>query len=107
MILKKVPVVVIEDLISTGKSSLNAVEALQKNNIDVLGVFAIFSYGLEVAKINFEKANQKFYSLSDFSTLVDCSKKHIGFSQDDLEIHRSNMEKIFKGVCNRLYQSYS
>ena len=84
MILKKVPVVVIEDLISTGKSSLNAVEALQKNNIDVLGVFAIFSYGLEVAKINFEKANQRFYSLSDFSTLVECSKKHIDFSQDDL-----------------------
>jgi len=84
VILKKVPVVVIEDLISTGKSSLNAVEALQKNNIDVLGVFAIFSYGLEVAKINFEKANQRFYSLSDFSTLVECSKKHIGFSQDDL-----------------------
>ena len=85
VVLKKVPVVVIEDLISTGKSSLNAVDALQKNNIDVLGVFAIFSYGLEVAKINFEKANQKFYSLSDFSTLVECSKKHIGFSQDDLD----------------------
>ena len=85
MILKKVPVVVIEDLISTGKSSLNAVEALQKNNIDVLGVFAIFSYGLEVAKINFEKANQKFYSLSDFSTLVECSKKHLDFSQDDID----------------------
>ena len=84
VVLKKVPVVVIEDLISTGKSSLNAVEALQKNNIDVLGVFAIFSYGLEVAKINFEKANQRFYSLSDFSTLVECSKKHIDFSQDDL-----------------------
>ena len=78
-------VVVIEDLISTGKSSLNAVETLQKNNIDVLGVFAIFSYGLEVAKSNFEKANQKFYSLSDFSTLVECSKKHIGISQDDLD----------------------
>ena len=85
VVLKKVPVVVIEDLISTGKSSLNAVDALQKNNIDVLGVFAIFSYGLEVAKINFEKANQKFYSLSDFSTLVECSKKHIGISQDDLD----------------------
>ena len=85
MILNKVPVVVIEDLISTGKSSLNAVEALQKNNIDVLGVFAIFSYGLEVAKSNFEKANQKFYSLSDFSTLVECSKKHIGISQNDLD----------------------
>ena len=85
VILEKVPVVVIEDLISTGKSSLNAVEALQKNGIDVLGVFAILSYGLEVAKINFEKANQKFYSLSDFSSIVKCSKKHMGFSQNDLD----------------------
>ena len=85
IVLEKVPVVVIEDLISTGKSSLKAVEALQKNGIEVLGVFAIFSYGLEVAKSNFEKANQKFYSLSDFSTLIKCSKKHMGFSQEDLD----------------------
>ena len=84
-ILEKVPVVVIEDLISTGKSSLNAVEALQKNGIDVLGVFAIFSYGLQIAKINFEKADQKFYSLSDFSKLIECSEKYMGFSKDDLD----------------------
>ena len=83
-ILEKVPVVVIEDLISTGKSSLNAIKALQKNGIEVLGVFAIFSYGLEIAKINFEKADQNFYSLSDFSRLVECSKNKIGFSEEDL-----------------------
>ena len=84
-ILEKTPVVVIEDLISTGKSSLNAVEALKKNGIDVLGVFSIFSYDLEIAKINFEKANQRYYSLSDFSSLIDCSKKHTGISQDDID----------------------
>ena len=84
-LLEKLPVVVIEDLISTGKSSLNAVEALQKNGVDVLGVFAIFSYDLEIAKINFEKANQKFYSLSDFSALIECSKKDAGFSHGDLD----------------------
>ena len=84
-LLEKLPVVVIEDLISTGKSSLNAVEALQKNGVDVLGVFAIFSYDLEIAKINFEKANQKFYSLSDFSALIECSKKYTGFSHSDLD----------------------
>ena len=76
-ILEKTPVVVIEDLISTGKSSLNAVEALEKNGIDVLGVFAIFSYELEIAKINFEKANQKFYYLSDFSRLIECSRRYM------------------------------
>ena len=84
-LLEKLPVVVIEDLISTGKSSLNAVEALQKNGVDVLGVFAIFSYDLEIAKINFEKANQKFYALSDFSALIECSKKYTGFSHSDLD----------------------
>ena len=83
-ILEKIPVVVIEDLISTGKSSLNAIKALQKNGIEVLGVFAIFSYGLEIAKINFEKADQNFYSLSDFSGLVECSKNKIDFSEEDL-----------------------
>ena len=61
------------------------VSLLQKNGIEVLGVFAIFSYDLEVAKSNFEKANQKFYSLSDFSTLIKCSKKHMNFSQEDLD----------------------
>ena len=84
-ILERVPVVVIEDLISTGKSSLNAVNTLRKNGIDVLGVFSIFSYDLEVAKINFEKANQRYYSLSDFSRLIECSKKHSQISQDDIE----------------------
>lgn len=84
-ILKRVPVVVIEDLISTGKSSLNVVKALKKNSIDVLGVFSIFSYDLEVAKINFEKANQKYYSLSDFSKLIECSKKYSQISQDDID----------------------
>ena len=84
-ILEKTPVVVIEDLISTGKSSLNAVEALEKNGIDVLGVFAIFSYELEIAKINFEKANQKFYYLSDFSRLIECSRRYMNLSQKDLD----------------------
>lgn len=84
-ILEKVPVVVIEDLISTGKSSLNAVEALKKKGIDVLGVFSIFSYDLEIARINFKKANQRFYSLSDFSRLIKCSKKYMDFSKDDID----------------------
>ena len=47
-------VVVVEDLISTGKSSLNAVKALKEANVNVKGMVAIFSYGFEVAKENFE-----------------------------------------------------
>ena len=84
-VLEKLPVVVVEDLISTGKSSLNAVEALEKKGIDVLDVFSIFSYDLEIAKINFEKANKKFYSLSDFSKLIECLNKNMGFSKSDLD----------------------
>ena len=84
-VLEKLPVVVVEDLISTGKSSLNAVEALEKKGIDVLDVFSIFSYDLEIAKINFEKANKKFYSLSDFSKLVECLNKNMDFSKSHLD----------------------
>lgn len=84
-VLEKLPVIVVEDLISTGKSSLNAVKALEKKGIDVLDVFSIFSYDLEIAKINFEKANKKFYSLSDFSKLVECLNKNMDFSKSDLD----------------------
>ncbi len=84
-VLEKLPVIVVEDLISTGKSSLNAVKALEKKGIDVLDVFSIFSYDLEIAKINFEKANKKFYSLSDFSKLIECLNKNMGFSKSDLD----------------------
>ena len=84
-VLEKLPVIVVEDLISTGKSSLNAVKALEKKGIDVLDVFSIFSYDLEIAKINFEKANKKFYSLSDFSKLIQCLNKNMGFSKSDLD----------------------
>ena len=82
-VLEKLPVVVVEDLISTGKSSLNAVQALQKNGIDVSGVFSIFSYGLEVAETNFNNAGQKFYSLSDFSILIKFLKNSVGLSKND------------------------
>ena len=48
-----VPIVVIEDLISTGKSSLNAVDAIQAQGFEVLGMLALFSYGFAVAEDNF------------------------------------------------------
>ena len=46
----------IEDLISTGKSSLNAVNALENAKVNVLGMIAIFSYGFDVAEKNFNNA---------------------------------------------------
>ncbi len=64
-------VVVIEDLISTGGSSLKAVEALRKLECDVKGLLAIFSYGFEIAKENFKKAKCPMFTLSDYNALTE------------------------------------
>ena len=63
-------VVVIEDLITTGKSSLIAVDVLQKEEVRELEVKSIFSYGFDSAKENYEKYNCKFSSLSNFDVLI-------------------------------------
>ena len=64
-------VVVVEDLISTGGSSLKAVEALKDAGFEVLGMVAIFTYGFEIASDNFDKAGVKLFSLSNYDTLVN------------------------------------
>ncbi len=64
-------VVVIEDLISTGKSSMNAVKALKEAGANVKGMMAIFSYGFETAKQNFEKEHLEVHVLSDYEHLID------------------------------------
>ncbi|MBC8769181.1 orotate phosphoribosyltransferase [Arenibacter sp. F26102] len=63
-------VVVIEDLISTGKSSLNAVEALKNNGAHVKGMLAIFTYGFDVANENFKKYGLDLHTLSDYDYLI-------------------------------------
>jgi orotate phosphoribosyltransferase len=63
-------VIVIEDLISTGKSSLVAVEALRTVGCDVKGLVAIFSYGFDVAKNNFDAVKCKFNTLTNYETLI-------------------------------------
>ncbi|WLD95096.1 orotate phosphoribosyltransferase [Alkalihalobacillus sp. AL-G] len=64
-------VVVIEDLISTGKSVINATEALRAGAADVLGCAAIFSYQLKKGTTALEQANLDVRTLSDFSTLIE------------------------------------
>ncbi len=64
-------VVVIEDLISTGKSSLNAVRALEEADAKVKGMVAIFSYGFDFAKENFEKSDVELITLSDYQHLLE------------------------------------
>lgn len=63
-------VVVIEDLISTGGSSLNAVAALRESGAKVKGMVAIFTYGFDKAKENFKTAKCKLHTLTDYDTLV-------------------------------------
>ncbi len=64
-------VVVIEDLISTGKSSLLAVEALKEADANVKGMIAIFTYGFEVAENNFKESNVELTTLSDYEYLLE------------------------------------
>ncbi|WP_019986987.1 orotate phosphoribosyltransferase [Rudanella lutea] len=64
-------VVVIEDLISTGGSSLKVVEALRQAGADVLGMAAIFTYGFPLADENFRNANVPLVCLSDYSALIE------------------------------------
>ncbi len=78
-------VVVIEDLISTGKSSLDAVEALRSVGCDVRGMVAIFSYNLEKAKENFKKAKCKLFTLSDYNILVEYAENNNYISDIDLK----------------------
>ncbi len=68
-------VVVIEDLISTGKSSLNAVDALLKGGARVKGMVAIFTYGFDTARLNFEKKEVELHTLSDYETLVELASE--------------------------------
>lgn len=64
-------VVVIEDLVSTGSSSLSAVQALREAGCDVKGMAAIFTYGFEVAEKNFLEANCRLVTLTDYNHLIN------------------------------------
>ena len=64
-------VVVVEDLISTGGSSLKAVEALREAGAEVLGIVAIFSYGFELAAENFRKAGVTLHTLTNYHILIE------------------------------------
>ncbi len=71
-------VVVIEDLISTGGSSLQAVEALRNAGCDVLGMAAIFTYGFRKAEDNFKAAHCELTTLSNYNAMIDLAVK-IGY----------------------------
>ncbi len=68
---KKARVVMIEDLISTGRSSLDACQVLKKEKLDLLGVVSIFNYGFPQAIEAFAQANIPFFSLSNYQVMID------------------------------------
>ncbi len=78
-------VIVVEDLISTGKSSLNAVDAIVASGCKVKGMVAIFSYNLDKAINNFEKANCKLFTLSDYNELIKQAIESNYISETDLK----------------------
>jgi orotate phosphoribosyltransferase len=79
-------IVVIEDLISTGKSSLQAVDALRAAGHDVAGLAAIFSYGFDVADENFKKAKCRFVTLSNYAALLKFAEEGQYILPDDVEL---------------------
>jgi len=79
-------VVVIEDLISTGKSSLQAVDALRDAGYDVAGLAAIFTYGFDVAADNFKHANCPFVTLSNYNALIKYAGENQYISASDVEV---------------------
>ena len=79
-------VLVIEDLISTGGSSLKAVSALQDADLNVMGLVAIFTYNLNQAKTNFQNAKVPYQTLSNYETLIEVALKRGNIQAKDLEI---------------------
>jgi orotate phosphoribosyltransferase len=77
-------VVVVEDLVSTGGSSLKAVEALRKEGAHVLGMVSIFNYGFDIATRNFYDADVSLVTLSDFSHLLTFAVENNYITESDL-----------------------
>lgn len=77
-------VVVIEDLISTGGSSVKAVEALQQMGAHVKGLVAIFTYGFDVSVQNFEEVKCPFYTLTTYDVMLDQALALSYITQDDV-----------------------
>ncbi|MBK78675.1 MAG: orotate phosphoribosyltransferase [Flavobacteriaceae bacterium] len=93
---KNEKVIVIEDLISTGKSSLNAVDAIQNNGAKVIFMIALFNYDFEIAKKNFTNKNIELKTLCDYKNLIETAKVNNLINEDEIKSllrWRKNPEK--------------
>ncbi|OIJ17773.1 orotate phosphoribosyltransferase [Anaerobacillus alkalidiazotrophicus] len=78
-------VVIVEDLISTGGSVITTKEALLEAGVNVLGVVAIFTYGLEKGNKQLEDAELEYYTITDYSTLIEVANERKMITDTDLE----------------------
>lgn len=79
-------VVVVEDLISTGGSSLKAVEAIRKNGCEVIGMVASYTYGFPIAEEAFKNADVKLITLTDFEHVIDHALKIGYIKPEDVDV---------------------
>ncbi|QFQ12540.1 orotate phosphoribosyltransferase [Pseudoprevotella muciniphila] len=78
-------VVVVEDLISTGGSSLKAVDAIRKNGNEIVGMVASYTYGFDVAASAFADANVKLLTLSDYNAVIEVAAETGYIKQEQIE----------------------
>ena len=79
-------VVVVEDLISTGGSSLKAVEAIRNNGCAVVGLVASYTYGFDVAAQAFRDANVQLYTLTNYEAVVEEALRIGYIAQEDVAL---------------------
>lgn len=86
-------IVVVEDLVSTGKSSLEAIQIVRAAGFEVLGLAAIFTYGFPLAAQNFEKQNCPMYTLSNYHILIEEALQMGYVQQNQMEMLSKWREK--------------
>lgn len=93
-------VVVIEDLVSTGKSSLQVVDVLKEQGLEIIGMVSIFTYGFSVATEAFSKASLTYYSLTNYTTLIGSAveKGIVSAAQHDILLKWRDDPANWKGV---------
>lgn len=93
-------VVVIEDLISTGKSSLQVVDVLKASGVEVIGMVSIFNYGFDAAKDAFANAGVKYLSLTNYPTLIQLAidKQIVEAGEQEVLLKWSADPAIWKGM---------
>ena len=79
-------VILVEDLISSGKSSLDSAQVLKDAGMNVKGIVSIFTYGFDAAAENFKKAECEYVSLCDYSTLLPIAKEQQYVEESDLTV---------------------